>query len=352
MLQKTDIKNIYIRGKSYVFRMKHNGREYFKTLGSVKEINSRKNLRKLAEELRIKVLSGEWDREKELQQKKKKDITVQQLINKFLEWYKTHRRRSSYERYERIAKIVLKHIKGSLKISQLTMHHIERYKLIRKQEGIKDDTLNKELRFISTMINRAVEFEWIENHPLYRKTIIIRGVDNSRIRFLSEDEEKRLVDALKINPLVHDIVLTALYSGLRKNEILGLRWKNIDFENNLIILFPEQTKNKRYHSIPMHPVLKEMLLKRKESSADTDLVFHRNGKPVGSIRTAFENALKRAGIVNFRFHDLRHTFATKLIRKGVDLYVVKELLNHTDVKITQRYAHLTLSEKITAVAKL
>jgi len=351
-MKKTGISNVYVRKNCFVFRMKHNGKEYFKTLGSVKEIKSRKSLRKLAEELRIKVLSGEWDREREVNLKKKKDITLEKLINKFLLWYKTHRRRSSYKRYERIAKIILKHIKGSIKISQLTMHHIEKYKLIRKQEGIKDDTLNKELRFISTMINRAVEFEWIENHPLYRKTIIIRGVDNSRIRFLTEDEEKRLLDALKINPLVHDIVLTALYTGLRKNEILGLKWKNIDFENNLIILFPEQTKNKRYHSIPMHPVLKDMLLKRKESNADIDFVFHRNGKPVVSIRTAFENALKRAGIVNFRFHDLRHTFATKLIRKGVDLYVVKELLNHTDVKITQRYAHLTLNEKYKAIGRI
>jgi len=351
-VEKTGISNVYVRKNCFVFRMKYNGKEYFKTLGSVEEIKSRKSLRKLAEELRIKVLSGEWDRERELKQKRKKDITLEKLIDRFLIWYKTHRRRSSYERYERIAKIILKHFKGSIKISQLTMHHIEKYKLIRKQEGIKDDTLNKELRFISTMINRAVEFEWIENHPLYRKTIIIRGVDNSRIRFLTEDEEKRLLDALKINPPVYDIVLTALYTGLRKNEILGLKWKNIDFENNLIILFPEQTKNKRYHSIPMHSVLKDMLLKRKESIADIDLVFHRNGKPVVSIRTAFENALKRAGIVNFRFHDLRHTFATKLIRKGIDLYVVKELLNHTDVKITQRYAHLTLSEKINAINKL
>ena len=351
-MEKTGISNVYVRKNCFVFRMKHNGKEYFKTLGSVKEIKSRKSLRKLAEELRIRVLSGEWDKEKEINLKKKKDITLEKLIDKFLIWYKTHRRRSSYERYERIAKIILRHIKGSIKISQLTMHHIEKYKLIRKQEGIKDDTLNKELRFISTMINRAVEFEWIESHPLYRKTIIIRGVDNSRIRFLTEDEGKRLLDALKINPLVHDIVLTALYTGLRKNEILGLKWKNIDFENNLIILFPEQTKNKRYHSIPMHPVLKDMLLKRKEGNADIDLVFHRNGKPVVSIRTAFENALKRAGIVNFRFHDLRHTFATKLIRKGVDLYVVKELLNHTDVKITQRYAHLTLNEKYKAINKI
>ena len=222
-MEKTGISNVYVRKNCFVFRMKYNGKEYFKTLGSVKEIKSRKSLRKLAEELRIRVLSGEWDRERELKQKRKKDITLEKLVDKFLIWYKTHRRRSSYERYERIAKIILKHIKGSIKISQLTMHNIEKYKLIRKQEGIKDDTLNKELRFISTMINRAVEFEWIENHPLYRKTIIIRGVDNSRIRFLTEYEEKRLLDALKINPLVHDIVLTALYTGLRKNEILGLK---------------------------------------------------------------------------------------------------------------------------------
>ncbi|WP_456464384.1 hypothetical protein [Persephonella sp.] len=114
-MEKTGISNVYVRKNCFVFRMKHNGKEYFKTLGSVKEIKSRKSLRKLAEELRIKVLSGEWDKERKLQQKRKKDITLEKLIDKFLIWYKTHRQRSSYERYERIAKIILRHQKSYTK---------------------------------------------------------------------------------------------------------------------------------------------------------------------------------------------------------------------------------------------
>ena len=85
-MEKTGISNVYVRKNCFVFRMKHNGKEYFKTLGSVKEIKSRKSLRKLAEELRIRVLSGEWDKEKEINLKKKKDINLEKLIDKFLIW--------------------------------------------------------------------------------------------------------------------------------------------------------------------------------------------------------------------------------------------------------------------------
>ncbi|HHG73820.1 MAG TPA: hypothetical protein ENK22_02140 [Persephonella sp.] len=82
-MEKTGISNVYVRKNCFVFRMKYNGKEYFKTLGSVKEIKSRKSLRKLAEELRIKVLSGEWDKEKEVNLKRKKDITLEKLIDRF-----------------------------------------------------------------------------------------------------------------------------------------------------------------------------------------------------------------------------------------------------------------------------
>ena len=152
------------------------------------------------------------------------------------------------------------------------------------------------------------------------------------------------------NRLLRNIVLFAIHTGMRLGEILNLTWDNINFENRLIILFPEQTKNGKRHLIPMNKVVYE-ILKEEESLkvAGCPYVFHRNGRKVKSIRDGFRNALRKAKIEDFRFHDLRHTFASRLVQKGIDLYVVKELLNHSSVTITERYAHLRLENMRKAV---
>lgn len=344
---------LYIINGKYVFRLKRNGKEYRKTIGDVEKLSRRKDfLQKVVSELYLKAISGEWDKEKELKEKQKENLTTfGKLAYKFLEWYKVNRRASSYYRYEKIVKGLINFFGYNLPIDKLNLGKIEDYKVYRKKQGVKDDTINKELRFISSMINRAVDFEWIESHKLYKKTIIIRGVDNSRIRYLTEDEEKRLLEASKHNRLLHDIIITALYTGFRKNEILNLKWDNVDLKQDKITLYPEQTKNKKFHIIPIHPVLKEVLL-YWYSNRKGDYVFHRDGKQVVSIREAFARACKRAGIEDLRFHDLRHTFATKLVNMGVDIYIIKELLNHSDIRMTLRYAHLTYYHKLQALLKL
>ena len=201
-------------------------------------------------------------------------------------------------------------------------------------------------------INRAVEFEWIPQHKLYRKAILIKGVENKRLRYLNRDEEKRLMEAIKC-PLLREIVIFALNTGLRKKEILSLKWNSVNFETKCIILEPSETKNRKRHVLPLNSRAWQIIKRRfRQRVEGCPYVFHRNGRKINSIRTAFENSLKRAGIENFHFHDLRHTFASRLVQKGVDLYVVKELLNHSDITTTQRYAHLRLDNLKKAVEKL
>jgi len=286
------------------------------------------------------------------EKQKETNLTLGNLLTKFLAWYKEERAYSSYVRYRRRARKILEFFGENTPVNKITLEKIEEYKKWRRKQGVKPVTINKDLRLLATAINRAVEFEWIPNHKLYRKPFLIKGVKSERIRYLTEDEEKKLIQALdqSRSSILKDVVLFALHTGLRLGEILNLKWENVNLKDRVIILFPEQTKSRRKHVLPLNDVAFEVLKRRFECRIDScPYVFHRQGRKVKSIREAFENALKRAGIENFRFHDLRHTFASRLVQKGVDLYVVKELLNHSDIQTTQRYAHLKLDNLKSAV---
>jgi len=360
------IKNLYLIKGKLVFRahVRERGQEKYvwKTIGAPENFTD-EELRKIVSDLLKK--SDNIQKNRKLhpspRQKQKKTKESQEplrfpslgeIITKFLEWYKETRRPASYERHKTSSLHVIRFFGEDTPIDQLNNGKIEAYKLWRKKQNVNPVTINKELRFISTLINKAVEFEWIPYHKLYKKPILIKGVDNKRLRYLTEDEEKRLLEAIK-SPLVKDIVILALNTGLRKGEILSLKWSNVKVEMKCIILEPHETKNKRRHVIPLNCKAWEVIERRlKEKREDCPYVFHREGKKIKCIRGAFENALKRANIKDFRFHDLRHTFASRLVQKGVDIYVVKDLLNHSDITMTQRYAHLRLDNLKEAIERL
>lgn len=272
-----------------------------------------------------------------------------ELFTTFLNWYSQTRRPSSARRHSISAKLLINFFGSDFPVRNLTLGHVEQYKVWRLSQKVDPITINKELRFLATAINRAVEFKWIKDHELYRKPILIRGIKKERIRFLTDKEEKALLNSIK-DPLLKDIVLFALNTGLRKGEILNLEWSDIDFNINCIILSPSKTKNKRKHVVPLNSIALEVLKRRMlYKTENCPFVFHRKGNKIKCIKEGFKHALKRAGIEDFRFHDLRHTFASRLVQNGVDLYVVKELLNHSDVVTTQKYAHLKLDNMRKAV---
>jgi len=293
--------------------------------------------------------------EKKMVKPVKKSPTLGEILKRFFVWYRAVRKSSTCEVEIRRARNLLRHFGEDFPFLEIGMKEVEEYKVKRLNEGTNPSTVNKDLRLLSTVINRAVEFEWIPQHRLYRKPLLTKGIKNERIRYLTEDEEKRLMQALNQSKskVLKDVVLFALHTGMRLGEILDLKWENINFENKVIILLPEQTKSRRRHILPLNDVALEVLKRRFECRVSgCPYVFHRQGKKVKSVKEAFKNALKRAGIENFRFHDLRHTFASRLVQKNVDLYVVKELLNHSDIRTTQRYAHLKLDNLKKAVEVL
>ncbi|MCX8075584.1 MAG: site-specific integrase [Aquificaceae bacterium] len=136
----------------------------------------------------------------------------------------------------------------------------------------------------------------------------------------------------------------AVYKGLRAGELLGLKWSMIDFKTATLELPPSLSKNKETARIPLSPTALEILKSLREKQNEGSHVFtNSKGIPYteGGYKKAFNTALKKAGIKVFRFHDLRHTFASWLAMSGVDLYTIQHLTRHKSTKMVKRYAHLT-----------
>ncbi len=162
--------------------------------------------------------------------------------------------------------------------------------------------------------------------------------NNARLRFLMEDEIIRLLDACADH--FRPIVETALFTGMRRGELFGLTWDMI--VAGKIRLPGWLTKNGEPRNIPVSDRLDDVLTaqRRKNQMKSQHVFCNENGGRVLDIRAAFQGACRRAGIENFNFHDLRHTFASHLVMRGRALKEVQELLGHKDIQMTMRYSHL------------
>ena len=164
------------------------------------------------------------------------------------------------------------------------------------------------------------------------------------------------------SPVLRDFIELALNTGCRKGELLNLKWENIDFSTRLLHL--EETKSGEWQIVPINEEARKVLVRRMrlrdENCPNTPWVFFHLtsalntnvGDRVKNVRKAFSTACRRAGIDNFHIHDLRHTFASSLVREGVPLYVVSKLLRHSSIQMTERYAHLAPDHLHDAVANL
>ena len=164
-----------------------------------------------------------------------------------------------------------------------------------------------------------------------------------RERYLDAEEIARLLAACaeSKNPYLTTIVTVALNTGMRKAELLGLTWERVNLSTFTITLY--KTKADKSRGIPVHGDLEAALRALEPDPAKrVGLLFKkRDGRRWGQVRTAFEAALDRAGIAGFRFHDLRHTFASHFVMRGGSLADLKEILGHADIKTTMRYSHLS-----------
>ncbi|MBF0256870.1 MAG: site-specific integrase, partial [Gammaproteobacteria bacterium] len=181
-----------------------------------------------------------------------------------------------------------------------------------------------------------------------------------RVRWLQKGEASRLIKEAEQSltaPHLGPLVRLALNTGMRVQEMLGLEWSRVDLKNGLIYLGGIHTKSKKRRSIPINKESREALLVQARFRAmecpDSPWVFcHADGERIGSVKRSFATACKSTGIKDFRFHALRHTFAAWLVTAGVPLTGVRDLLGHSSITMTEKYAHLAPERVREAVAVL
>ncbi len=196
------------------------------------------------------------------------------------------------------------------------------------------------------------EWQWCDDNPV--RKISKPKEPRGRVRFLSDDERQRLLDACLVsrNPYLYTVVVLALSTGARRGELLALRWSDVDFKRGILTF--RETKNGETRAVPLTGYALDVLTKHaKIRRLTTSLVFPDNKgmKPL-SMRSAFEGAVKRAGISNFRFHDLRHSAASYLAMNGASLGEIAEVLGHKTLAMVKRYAHLSEAHTARVVARM
>ena len=233
---------------------------------------------------------------------------------------------------------LLPHFGADTALIDITPRLINAYKAKRRHAGAAPATINKEVGLLSHAFNVAIrEWEWCRDNPVQR--VRMESVNNQIERWLTTKEEERLLAASP--PWLQAIMTFALHTGLRRSEILNLQWQDIDFVRGTLVVM--KSKNKQRRTIPLNGKVFELLVvKQQHHNQESPFVFITStGTPIGprNLTRGFQSARKKADIQDFRFHDLRHTVATRLVQAGIDLYQVQRLLGHKKPDMTQRYAH-------------
>jgi integrase len=230
------------------------------------------------------------------------------------------------------------------------------YESYRHSKGVMPGTILKELGLLKRIFNIAIKkWKWLKDNPV--SSIEMPKVKNERVRYLTEDEYNRLFTALddKTVPMwLKPAVVIALNTGLRESNLLKMKWSWIDLFSRLLIIEGPQMKNKENIGLPLTHEAIETFKEMQKVKHIEDFVFHDNGKRIHPVKLqrVFRNACKVAQIENFHFHDLRHTFASYLRQRGVDLHTISKLLGHKDTRMTQRYAHLSVENLREAISVL
>jgi integrase len=303
-------------------------------------------------------------------------LTLGEFIsNTYTPWSQAHRPRTS--------KLTLDRVKlhfgtwFSRPLDGISIEDLENWRTKRITEGLTPGTVRRDLDCLASVLTRAMKLGHIAENVVRR--VERPRIDRSaKVRYLDKDEEARLRDALRkrdgemqkaresanrtrkarkqelLPPLPHygdhltPAVLLSVSTGMRRGELLALRWASVDFRAKQITVEGSTAKSQQTRHIPLNDEAMEVLKHWRAQAPEGERVFN--------IDTGFKSAwaplLTRAKITSFRWHDLRHHFASRLVQAGVPLNTVRELLGHGSLAMTLRYAHLAPDQKREAVAKL
>lgn len=258
---------------------------------------------------------------------------------------------------------------------------IEKWRRRRLKQGRAVSTVNRDVASLRACLAKAVEWDVIQEHPL-AKVKLLKVDKQAVVRYLSVDEETRLREALasrdseiraaresgnqwrkergrELMPVIETdhltpMVILSLNTGMRRGEVFNLHWEDVDLAKCSLTIHGKKAKSGQTRHIPLNAEAMGALKRwQSQGNATAGLVFQgKEGRPFDNCNKAWKSLLEKAGIENFRWHDMRHHFASRLVMAGVDLNTVRELLGHADLKMTLRYAHLAPEHKAAAVAKL
>ena len=259
------------------------------------------------------------------------------FVEEYLAFSKANKKGNTHAGEILILKRFLKFIRNK-QLCEITTKDIEDFK-VDLMEGKRAITVNNNLKVIKTMLNAAVKWGYLDKSP--GRAVKLLPEQKKLPKFLTVDEIQRLLEATPSRS--YAIIYTLLKTGMRRGEVLNLRWEDIDFDRNVIKV--KKAKSYRPREIPIDEKLKSILtnLPREDGKIFriSRFVLHMD----------FDKARKVAGL-DIHIHGLRHTFASQLVIQGASLFAVKELLGHSDIKTTMIYAHLSAGHLQEAVKKL
>jgi len=313
---------IYQRGDYWYIDYTYRGKRIRESIGHSKKIA----------DLKLKDIELKIARDEQLGIQETKKVLFRDFAEEYLNYSKANKAPKSYGRDISSLRRNLIPCFGNRYISEINQYEIDQYK-IKRLENVTPATVNRELACLKHLYTKAIEWGITAHNPAKKVKNFKEQI--GRVKYLTAEQIKDLIN--NCSDGIRPIVITAVNTGMRRGEILNLKWSDVDLLNRKITIL--KTKNKEVRIIPINGLLYQEL--RRMPRNGEYLFSKEDGRPYGDPKRAFKSALKSACIKDFRFHDLRHTFASHLALSGIDIRTIQELLGHKDIRLTMRYSHLS-----------
>jgi len=344
---------VYLRDNVWYIRLSIKNKRYHR---AIPEASNKKDAEKAEAIFKAELLQGKYNLAENIG-----NMAFTKLVDHYINYTKTNNLswKGCVSRAERLREYF-----GKKQLKDISPILIEKYRSERKKTKkmkvdneneftyITNSTINREIEILRKMFNIAIDNDWIDKNPCSSNKVHKLREDNKQERFLLPEEETRLLAHCTGEfEYMRPIIICALHTGMRKGEILDLKWDCVNFKDKFITLL--QTKSGKMRKIPINSVLLPELKELYKNKCSA-FVFSNpeTENRYCDLKRAFPSLCKQAQIKNLRFHDLRHTSATRMVASNIDLVVVQEILGHADIKTTMRYSHPVPERKLTAVEAL
>jgi len=325
---------------SWYFRYKDvNTHTQTKKLGRSTDI-SLAEARSQAKALRAEVALGGNPRADE--KAAKAVITLDDFFNDhYLAYAKSHKR--SWGRDEELYRLRIKAVFGHKRLNQITRLQVQNFHASVLNEGLAAASANHHIKLIRRMFNLAISWDMLEKNPASR--IQMFEEDNQEERYMNDAQLGNLMEVLKTDSARSVCLITTflLATGCRLNEALSATWSQVDKDKRVFRVAAKNSKSKRMRPVPLNDTAIEVLNQLDtEGQYEHLFINKKTKKPYVNIAKVWEKLRAKAGLPHLRLHDLRHQAASHLINSGSSLYIVQQILGHSDPSVTQRYAHLSM----------